>query len=196
MSKPGTLERLTEKIHADAEASAAEIIAEAKAEAEKQLAAAAQEAKKDADKVVADAKLEAVRQEEQIVDGKTLAVRDQNLGAKQEMLDKVFAEALVRLNAMEKDAFMQFLLDSLCKMDLDGDELLLPAKYEIKSIDPVNKALQKAGKKGNLTLAEPDTKMQGGFVLRKGGIEQNNTFESLVGYFRYELESEVLATLY
>lgn len=190
-----TLENLTAKIISDSEAEAAKIIAEAKAEAERLTATVMDEAAREKDKILADAKIEAAREEEQIVVGKTLAVRDANLAAKQEMLDKVFADALSRLNAMDKNDYMKFLTGYLAGLDLDGEEIILPEKYGVKNIDDINSALQKAGKKGNLKLSS-GAKIDGGFVLRKGGIEQNNTFESLVSYYRYELESEVISALY
>lgn len=191
-----TLDNLTAKILADSEAKAAEILAGAKAEAERIQAAAVEEANREKEKILSEAKVAAAREEEQIVVGGTLAVRDQNLAAKQQMLDKVFAEALSRLNAMGKDEYLKFLTGCLSKLDLDGEEILLPEKYGIGSADEINAALKKAGKKGNLTLSRPGRKIEGGFVLSKGGIEQNNTFEALVGYYRYELESEVISTLY
>lgn len=79
---------------------------------------------------------------------------------------------------------------------MDGEEIILPEKYGITNLDEINKAIKKAGGKGNLVLAKDGTPIGGGFMLRKGGIEQNNTFESLVEYYRYELESEVISMLY
>lgn len=196
MSKPGTLDNLTAKILKDSEAKAAQILADAKAEADRVTAAVLEEAEQERQKILADAKIEAAREEEQIVVGKTLAVRDRNLEAKQQMLDKVFSEALSRLNGMGKEKYLQFLQKFLSTQDLDGEEIILPEKYGIKNIDELNAALNKAGKKGNLRLCTEGPKIEGGFLLRKGGIEQNNTFEALVDFYRYELESEVIGTLY
>ena len=190
-----TLENLTAKIISDSEMQAKQICAQAQTEAQRITAAVMDEAEREREKILADANLQAAREEEQIVVGNTLAVRDANLGAKQEMLDKVFTEALTRLNAMDKDEYLRFLTEFLVNLDLDGEEIILPGKYKIQSIDEINAALQKAGKKGNLKLGK-GTAIDGGFVLRKGGIEQNNTFEALVGYYRYELESEVISALY
>lgn len=190
-----TLENLTAKILSDSEAQAKQILAEAQQEAQRITTAAMDEAEREREKILADAKTQAAREEEQIVVGNTLAVRDANLSAKQEMLNTVFSEALARLNAMSKEQYLQFLTAYLEKLDLDGEQIILPGKYQIQNIDEINAALQKAGKKGNLKLGK-DSTIESGFVLRKGGIEQNNTFEALVGYYRYELESEVISALY
>lgn len=191
-----TLENLTGKILSDSEAKAKEILDDANAEAARIVREQVAEAESLKEKILADAKVQAAREEEQIVVGKTLAVRDENLGAKQRMLDKVFAEALRRLHAMPQEQFMKFLTGYLAALDLDGEELILPAERRPADIAEINAALQKAGKKGNLTLSQEDRRIGGGFILAKGGIEQNNTFEALVAYYRYELEGEVIAALY
>lgn len=190
-----TLENLTAKILADSEAKAAQILADAKAEAAKIEAAALEDAQHEKEKILAEAKREAAHEEQQLVVGGQLAVRDQNLDAKQQMLDKVFAQALSKLNDMSRDEYMKFLTGYLSGLDLDGEEITLPARYGVTDITPINEALKNAGRKGNLVLAA-DGRIDGGFMLSKGGIEQNNTFEALVDYYRYELESDVIAALY
>ena len=190
-----SLDNLTEKIRKDHEEKAAEILSAAKKEADVIAERFKAEGESEREKILLDAKEQAARQEDQIVVGKTLAIRDQNLNAKQETLDKVFAEALTRLNSMKLDEYMKFLLKYLAALNLDGEELVVPAKYAIKSADEINSSLKSSGKKGNLSLTSSD-KIEGGFVLRKGGIEQNSTFEALVDYYRYELEGDVIAKLY
>lgn len=191
-----SIENLTNKILSDSEAKAKEILDAAKAEAQKAADAAAADAEERKARILAEAKAEAARKEDQIVVGKTLMVRDQALNAKQQMLDKVFQEAVRQLGEMSREDYMKFLVESLSALDLDGEELVLPAKYGVTSIDEINDALKKAGKKGNLTLSKRDDGIQGGFILAKGGIEQNNTFEALISHYRYELEDEVLKKLY
>lgn len=190
------LDNLTAKIIADSQAEAASIISAANAQAEQIEAAAAENAQREKEHILAEAKTDAAREEDQIVVGKTLEMRDANLRAKQDVLDKVFAIALERLNAMDKNEYFAFLAAQLSRMDLDGEEILLPEKYGVTNIDELNQALKDAGKKGNLVLSGSERKINGGFVLSKNGIEQNNTFEALVEFYRYELESEVISTLY
>jgi V/A-type H+-transporting ATPase subunit E len=191
-----TLENLTAKILGDSEAKAREIIEAAKTEAARIMDDMTRDAEAEKQKIIADAKIEAQREEDHIVAGKTLAVRDENLAAKQLTLNKVFADALSRLNGMSKDEFTAFLTKYLSALELDGETLIVPAKYRPMDIAALNAALQTAGKKGNLVLSEEDRGVEGGFILVKGGIEQNNTFESLIDYYRYELEGDVIGALY
>lgn len=195
-----SLDNLTAKILADSKAKAKEITDAAKREAESKIAEGIRFATAESEKIVADAHIEAKANAEQIVQGKTLAIRDENLGAKREMLDKIFAEALKRLNETPKDEYLKYIGEYLSKLELDGEELVLPKHYGIKSVDEimhVNKLAELFGKGPGIKLSTDEKRsIDGGFVLVKDGIEQNHTFEALLGYYRYELESEVLKILY
>jgi V/A-type H+-transporting ATPase subunit E len=191
------LDNLTAKILSDSKARAKEIVDSAKAAAEKKIAGEIEAANAESEKIIADAKIEAERQANQRVQGQILAVRDANLAAKREMLDKIFGDALKQLNDMPKGEYIKYISDYLAKLELDGEELILPGKYGVTSIDEINEALKAAGKKGNLTLgSDAKHSIESGFMLLKKGMEQNHTFESLIGYYRDDLESEVLQILY
>lgn len=185
------LDKLTAKIRGDAESRADKITADAKWQAERIVAEAIADATREKERILAEAETEAAHAGEQIILGKTLAIRDQNLNAKQKMLDEVFAAALEKMHAMTKDEFMKFLTSYLSGMKLSDEEIILPKKYGIKSVDELNKSLN-----AKLTLHEGERDIEGGFILCKQGIEQNNTFESLISYYRYELEGTVLKMLY
>lgn len=191
------LENLTQKILEDSREKARQITDAARQEARKAIDAKTDEARRESEAIIAAAHIEAERTAQRLVQGKTRAVRDENLAAKREMLDKVFAEALLKLNGMPRDEYLKYLKDYLLKLSLDGEEIILPKQYAIQSIDDINAALEKAGKNGNLALCtDPARAIDGGFVLVKQGIEQNHTFAALLSYYRQELESEVLKILY
>lgn len=182
------LENLTSKIIAEAKAKALEITGAAKSEAESGIAREIAAAQAEADKLVADAKSEAELTAERMVQGKTLAIRDENLGAKRQMLDRVFAEALKKLNDMPEREYLDYLKEYLPKLDLNGQTALVPEKYAA--------AASKADGLPQGIRVEAGAAVDGGFVLVKEGIEQNHTFSALLEYYRYELESEVLKILY
>jgi V/A-type H+-transporting ATPase subunit E len=191
-----TIETLTAKIHADSQAKAQEIIAAAEREARQIVDDAVAEAEKECGRILTEAKAEAERRREQMVLSQTLAVRDENLAAKGQAVDAVFADALSRLRDMPKEEYLAFLSRTLLKLDIDGQEILLPKKYGIADLAELNAGLKKAGKAGDLTLYQGNRDIPSGFILMKKGIEQNNTFEAMVDFYRYELEGEVLKTLY
>jgi V/A-type H+-transporting ATPase subunit E len=86
---------------------------------------------------------------------------------------------------MPKDEFAGFLTERLAKLKLSGEAIILPARYGIEKLEQEGVAVSKGGRA-----------ISGGFILVKDGIEQNNTFEALLGYYRDELEGEVLKILY
>lgn len=190
------LDNLISKILKESEDKAGQIIETANARADEIMRENISIAEKEKEKILSTARTEAEKAAEQIILGKKLEIRDSNLNAKQAIVDKVFDVALQKLNNMQKDEYWKFLCNNLCAMDLDGEEIILPAKYGVTNIDELNAFLKANNKKGNLKLYNGDRKIDGGFVLLKGGIENNNTFETLIRYYRYELEGDVIASLF
>jgi V/A-type H+-transporting ATPase subunit E len=63
-------------------------------------------------------------------------------------------------------------------------------------IDSVNRELQKQGKKGSLTLANDEASITGGFILRRGKVEIDSSFTSLIKSQKDELEIKVADILF
>lgn len=190
------LDNLISKIIGDCEEKSKQITDSANERASEIMRENIEAAEKEKDKILSGAKAEAKIMAEQIVLSKNLEMRDANLNAKREIIDRVFDRALQKLNEMPKNVFIDFLRKSLAALDLDGEEIVLPSKYEITDIEEINAFLKEKNKKGNLKLYKGDKKIDGGFVLLKEGIENNNTFETLIKYYRYELEGEIIAKLF
>lgn len=189
------LDNLTSKILTDSEARSAAIMKEAADRA----AAIVQEymtaAEEEKQRILEAGEKEAGQVSEQMLLAKKLEIRDSHLQVKQEVLDRVFAIATERLNNMSKEEYFRFLKEKLQQMDIDGEEIMIPKKYHVASIDELNTNLQEEGAKGKLKLSSGGN-IEGGFILIKDGIEHNNTFEALVNFCRYELESEMIETLF
>ena len=188
------LENLIDKILKDAQSEARSIEEMAKAKAQEIIDAAAAQAQLEAEQILTDAKAEAAHNAQQIVLGRTLEIRDKNLEAKQQVLDKVFSQALEKLNSLPLEQYKVFIKNCLENIEPEGQEIIFPQRYGINSVADLNEYLVKTGKKGELKLGKGD--VSGGFILKSGGVEENNTFEALLDYRRYTLESEVLKTLY
>lgn len=189
------LDNLTSKILSDSEAKAAAI----RTEAEHRGTAIIQEYTRAADeekkRILEEGAREAANASEQMLLAKKLEIRDSNLNAKQELVNQVFTIAVEKLNNMNKDEYFSFLCGCLENMDLDGEELVIPSKYHVTDLGELNTYLQSKGKKGNLRLS-PDGDIDGGFLLEKHGIQNNNTFDAMVSFYRYELESEIIKALF
>ena len=64
-------------------------------------------------------------------------------------------------------------------------------------IQKINKMLLKKGKKGALKFSEEKRDIPGGgFILKKGRIEKNNSFEIYLSSLRRDLESEISRILF
>ncbi len=190
------LDNLVSKIVADSEDAAKKIIESANVKADEITTQYINEAQAERDRIISEAKFEAEKTKEQIILGKKLEIRDDNINAKQEMIDFVFNNALIELNGMDKKDYLKFLYRALRRLDLDGDELILPKKYEITDLDELNAHLKEHNRNGNLKLHDGERDINGGFVLVKNGIENNYTFEAMVNYYRYELEGSIIKTIF
>jgi V/A-type H+-transporting ATPase subunit E len=190
------LDNLISKIIKDAEGEAQRILAEAKEKAARIAAESTAAAEKEKADIIANAEKEALKEAEQIETGKKLEIRDLKLNAKQAVINKVFALALKKLNGMSKENYWKFLTTTLAGMALSDEELILPEKYEVKDIAELNAFLKENGKTGALKLYTGGRKIEGGFIILKNGIENNNTFETLLQYYRYDLEGDVIKNLF
>ena len=63
-------------------------------------------------------------------------------------------------------------------------------------VEQINTELKAKGLKGEIKISETVGSFRGGFVLEKGGVEVNNTFEALVDSLKDELEFEVAQVLF
>jgi len=146
-------------------------------------------------------KIEAITVKQRIISNAKLAVRNENIVAKQKMIDKVFVEALKKLLAIENEEYLQLLKNYLLSMPIAGnEEIILPGKYvdlvNSEYLSEINIALMALGKLGEIKVSDENRDIKSGFIVIKNGIEINNTFESLVNSLRDELESEIVKELF
>ena len=146
-------------------------------------------------------KIEAITVKQRIVSNAQLAVRNENIVAKQKMIDKVFVEALEKLVSIKDEEYLELVKKYLLSMPIVGDEeIILPGKYKNivnkEYLSGINSALIASGKLGEIKLCSEDRDIKSGFIIIKNGIEINNTFESLVNSLRDELESEIVKVLF
>ena len=190
------LENLIDKIIKDSQEQAEQILKNAKAQAESIRKNTEAELDEERKKVITDAESAAETAAEQIIINQRFEIRNNSLQAKQKTIDHVFDIALEKLNNLTKEEFLSFLEKSILDLSADGEEIILPSKYQFGNIDWLNDFLKKNNQKGNLKLYKGERDINGGFILLKDGIEQNSTFEALLQFHRYELENAVIDTLF
>jgi len=195
------LENLSAKIIEDANIKAEAILKEAKDNeillVEKRI--------KDAEilkqQMLEKTKIEAVTVNSRIISNSQLIVRNEKLVAKQEMIDKVFADALEKLLVMKDAQYLELIKSYLLSMPIAGnEEIIIPGKYKNlvsdEYLSEINESLKTTGKIGELKLSSETRDIKSGFIVLKNGIEVNNTFDSLVNSLRDELEPEIVNELF
>ncbi len=171
------IEKITNEIAADAEKEAAEIVAAAEASAKNEFAAAeakcrdiSNEAK---GKIEKDVAIYAERIQSQCQQEAKMA----KLKAKQEMIADVISEAYGQVLNMEDGQYFATLLRLLernVEKNLNEKDLKRkPADFDAKASE-IAKA---AG--GELTVSSDAVKIDGGFILRYGMIEYNNSITEI-----------------
>ena len=177
------ISNLTSKILKDAEERKDSILAKAESEKASIIEKRNKEAKALEAEMIEKAKSEAQTRKERVISGAELKARNEKLKAKQAIIEEVFIK------------------ESILTLGIAGDEKLILNEKGKSLVDntllvDINKELTSKGKKGLLTISTEVGNFKGGFILEKGGIEINNTFEALVSSLKDELEFEVANELF
>lgn len=172
------LEKIIKEIEKDAESKANAVLAEANKKADKIISDAKNEAREKADSIAAAAK---IREKDIIERGKSadeLNLKKQVLLKKQEIITDIIKEAENRLNALDDTEYFDILISMAKKFALDksGDMILSKKDKERMPSDFETKLKSGCPK---LSVSDNTAKIDGGFILSYGGIEENCTFKAL-----------------
>jgi V/A-type H+-transporting ATPase subunit E len=121
------------------------------------------------------------------------------LAEKRKILDEVFAQARQQLRNLPDEEYCKFMTKLMLEAVETGDEEVIIDNEE-KRIDQnfikhLNRELG-PGYKGNLKLADERQNLGGGFILKRGRIKNNISFDVLLAQARKELEIELAKELF
>ncbi len=126
--------------------------------------------------------------------------RRSSLAVKRSLVDEAFDHSVAALNALEGEAYEGFIVKLLKEAcDSGKEEVVVGAdekKLNANLIAKANDALKAEGRVGELTLSQETRLLDGGFILRSGGVETNCSFGMLVRGVRPELEKDVANLLF
>jgi len=195
------LEKIIKAIEADAQANASGILAEAKEEAEEILSLAKEEAEQDKVKIAEKPAFEVKAILSRAESSAKLLKRQMILDAKQQVINDVITKARYKLTSLSDTDYFDIILQIVKKhahpqagmiMFSQADIDRMPKKFD-KSIDTAIKGIQNA----SLTISKENAaKLDGGFILVYGDIEENCSFEALFNDAREELQDKVNAFLF
>ncbi len=194
-------ERICRRIRDDAGVKAENILAEAAKKADAMLFEAEKEAEKRREQILGRARKEAEEQKRRILGIARLDARKQMLGAKQELIKEALQQALAALLNLGEQDYFALLKKMLLVSITTGEEAVLLSPRDRARIPEdfwkeLREELAAAGNNHQLLLSEETLEIPGGFVLRSGGVEINNSFNSLIEMYRDELEMEAAAILF
>jgi len=195
------VEKIKEEILAEARQEADSNVERAKAKAEELLKQAREEAERKKQISLEKATQEGKEKRQRIIANTELEGRKKRLQAKQEVLEEVFVQVMTALNSMPVEEYSKILADMILSSVKSGtEEIVLAAKDKARLgeefLTNLNLRLSKAGKKGNLKLAEETGDFQGGFILKSGDVEINQSFEAILRMQHDELEALAIKVLF
>lgn len=195
------IDRITDRIEADAREQAKAIIAEAEAKCA--------EIRKENEKKAQERYLELIRNgtkdcESGLERRKSAAEMDAKksvLALKQDCVAEAFDMAKRRLADMPEDSYVGFLASLAASAAADGSgEIVLSARDRERCgkavLERANAALAAKGLIPALTLAADSREISGGLILRQGGVEVNCSIEALVEALKGPMTADVARTLF
>lgn len=193
------LEKIKAQILKEAEDSAREILSTAQKEAASLLAAKKVQAEKEVEEIETTAKARSKENWERAVSAAEMKRRRTLLGAKQQLINDVLEEAYEKVTGLPDERYFEMLEHILeqyvlpengkiCFSQKDLDRM--PETFRIKMEEIAKR------KGGSLVVVEKAEKIDGGFLLVYGGIEENCTIKALFDSKKEELSDQVNRLLF
>ncbi|MBR6230618.1 MAG: hypothetical protein IKR00_01635 [Lachnospiraceae bacterium] len=195
------VEKITERILAEANEAANAAKSEAEAKAKEILEEFEGKAKQTYEQMVANGRVEAAAAAERKVRTAKLQAKKDILGTKQEFINKAYTIAQESILAMPEDEYVDLLARKACEASISGEEAVILNEDDKsvlgqKVVDAANALLASAGKKASLTLSDETAKMIGGLFLKQNDVSVNCSIDSIIGTFREDLDVKVAKVLF
>jgi V/A-type H+-transporting ATPase subunit E len=192
-------EQVVEKILSQARQEAEGIVSQARSKAADRKAASQSRRQEYAQQTEEKAKAAGEDKLAQMLAAARMDLRKRILAAKAELFNEVFDKARQRINTLPDGAYLDLMGRLLAQSVQTGDEEVLVGEKETR-INPdflkqVNKKLG-PGFKGNLRLSAEKADIDGGFILRRGKVQINNSTEVLIDQVREQMETGLIQELF
>ena len=193
------LEKMTNQILEEANASAKEKLAQTAAEVDRMKAAAAAEAEEKAAEIAQKSAADLAGYQERVKSSADLKRRTALLAAKQELISETIQKAYEAFCGKEDTEYFDILKKMVEKfaapqkgeISLNAQDLAkLPAGFE----EEVNSLAKKKG--GELVLSKVPASVEKGFILSYGGIEENCSFKAMFDAKKDECQDLVQKILF
>ena len=208
------ISKIIAKIDQEAKEKAERILGEARSKVDQTLKEAKKEAEYARARILEKAKQEGLAKRRGIVSLASSEARKLVLAEKQAIIQEVYQSALENLKEMSIEDYRRYFKKMLLGLCESGDETIILSPQDSERITPefiqeVNRQIAGGkgkprkilkgsiwGEKGGLSISDETRPMAGGFVLKRGKVEIDNSFDSLVRFVREQTEPEVIAILF
>ena len=185
----GNGQNIIDKILSDARAEAAKIEEAAMAEAEAIISAAQAKAEKEAIKAEEAGKDDAEKAASKEISSAQMKAKQMILATKQQCIEEIVAAAKAQLNGLEGAEYKVVILSMLTGAKVEeGSEIVLSAVDK----EAFGKDIEKLGYK----VAEETREVGSGFVIKKGDIEYNYSFESIISVEKEDIDQAAAKILF
>lgn len=193
------LEKIKSQILEEAKAEADDKIAKAKEKATEIISQAEAEAAKIAEAIAHKSDVQVANYKDRVVSSGDLQRRTKILAAKQEVIAEVLDKAYLSLTTMKESEYFAMLLKMLDKyaQPENGEIFFSQTDLERMSAEFEAEVVKTAGDKGgSLVISKEGRKIENGFVLAYGGIEENCTLQAMFDAKKDELSDIVQRILF
>lgn len=178
------LDAILKSIDQDGEKEGEKIVAQARLSAEKESEEAERRAREEYQRIIEKAKDEADRLLKNSEVSSQRQARDIEIRALNKLISETLEASKEELKKISKKDYRTYVLKSLEGLDREGGEILLQEGYE------------DAFKKGDLEgLKISKDLAPDGFILRRGQIDYDNTFSSILDYNSDEYKEMIIKEL-
>lgn len=195
------IERISQRLVADAEARIAELNADTAAKCEAIRADFVQQAQEAYEARMQEGNADRERRMKLVGSTAEMEAKKAILAFKQELVSRTFQDAIERIVSLPKDQYVQFLARQAAKAATSGMEELIfnekdAAAVGKETVKAANILLREKGIHGGLSLSDETRAIPGGLIVRQGNIEVNCAVDTLVQMSRNELASQVAEILF
>lgn len=195
------MDRIKERILEDARQEANKIITDAQNRADELIKKNESEAAAVQEKQLKENEIKGLDLKRRMISVAQLDMRKEVLKAKQDMIDKAFEQCLSSIVNMSAEEYRALIEELMVNTVQTGNEEVIFSHRDDERLGSdfiagVNGRLASMGKKGDLKASTEKGSFNGGFILRSGGIEINNSFESVLRIIREEIEPQVAEILF
>jgi V/A-type H+-transporting ATPase subunit E len=194
------IDKLKDKILADARLKAKENIDMGIADAKTFMSNAKEESIKNAETIKEKAKIDAENKRQRILATQELERKKLLLKTKQDLVSDTFKKAIEKIKLKPIEEYREILIKMIVSSsDNEKAEVILSrndkARLGKEFENQINMALKDAGK-ALIKILDQTVEISGGFILKKDDIEINNSFEAILNMKRDEISKGVVKILF